>query len=283
MAIIATGGYGRGLLAPGSDIDLLFLLPYKQTPWGESVAEYLLYILWDLGFKVGHATRTVDQSIKLADADTTIRTSLIDMRLIDGDGQLYAYDANASPIARCHPDAGETTPVGEAVAHDESDHVVRQVRARRIPPDHGPHGIPYDQDRLRCHGHVVVSQRQGAGRIATRWWRYDVTCRAHVASERTRDRGGDGRRLGGVVRPGRKGGDVPEPAVGGREHDGRDRGCHQQLDKCEPALAAPSGPRTRRGSSDSDHAGAPNAVNRRCPTAGAVSADRVRLTVRAVP
>ncbi len=89
MAIIATGGYGRGLLAPGSDIDLLFLLPYKQTPWGESVAEYLLYILWDLGFKVGHATRTVDQSIKLSEADTTIRTSLLDMRLIHGDSPLY--------------------------------------------------------------------------------------------------------------------------------------------------------------------------------------------------
>jgi [protein-PII] uridylyltransferase len=89
MAIVATGGYGRGLLAPGSDVDLLFLLPYKQTPWGESVAEHLLYVLWDLGFKVGHATRTVEQSIKLALADTTIRTSLIDMRLIEGDGQLY--------------------------------------------------------------------------------------------------------------------------------------------------------------------------------------------------
>ena len=48
MAIIATGGYGRGLLAPFSDIDLLFLLPYKQTPWGESVIEYMLYLLWDL-------------------------------------------------------------------------------------------------------------------------------------------------------------------------------------------------------------------------------------------
>ena len=61
MAIIATGGYGRGLLAPYSDIDLLFLLPYKQTPWGESVVEFMLYLLWDLGLKVGHATRTVEQ------------------------------------------------------------------------------------------------------------------------------------------------------------------------------------------------------------------------------
>jgi [protein-PII] uridylyltransferase len=89
MAIIATGGYGRGLLAPGSDVDLLFLLPYKQTPWGESVAEYMLYVLWDLGFKVGHATRTIDQCLKLARADHTIRTALLDMRLIHGDQQLY--------------------------------------------------------------------------------------------------------------------------------------------------------------------------------------------------
>ena len=62
MAIVATGGYGRGLLAPYSDVDLLFVLPYKQTPWGESVVEYVLYMLWDLGLKVGHATRTVEQS-----------------------------------------------------------------------------------------------------------------------------------------------------------------------------------------------------------------------------
>ncbi len=89
MAIVATGGYGREMLAPGSDIDLLFLLPYKQTPWGESVAEYMLYVLWDLGFKVGHATRTVDQCIKLANADMTIQTALVDKWLIHGDGQLF--------------------------------------------------------------------------------------------------------------------------------------------------------------------------------------------------
>ncbi len=65
MAVVAQGGYGRGLLSPGSDIDLLFLLPYKQTAWGESVAEYMLYLLWDLGFKVGHATRTIAQCIRL--------------------------------------------------------------------------------------------------------------------------------------------------------------------------------------------------------------------------
>ena len=90
MAIVATGGYGREMLAPSSDIDLLFLLPYKQTPWGESVAEYMLYLLWDLGFKVGHATRTVDQCIKMSAADMTIRTALLDMWLVLGDAALFS-------------------------------------------------------------------------------------------------------------------------------------------------------------------------------------------------
>ncbi len=89
MAVIATGGYGRGLLAPFSDVDLLFLLPYKQTPWGESVVEHILYLLWDLGFKVGHATRTVEQSLKLARSDITIRTALLDARLVLGDEGLF--------------------------------------------------------------------------------------------------------------------------------------------------------------------------------------------------
>ena len=51
MAVVATGGYGRGLMAPESDIDLLFILPYKQTAWGEQVAEAILYCLWDIDRK----------------------------------------------------------------------------------------------------------------------------------------------------------------------------------------------------------------------------------------
>ncbi len=89
FSIVAIGGYGRGDLAPGSDIDLLFLLPYKQTPWGESVVEFMLYMLWDLGLKVGHATRTVEQCVKLSIEDITIRTSLLEMRYLWGDDSLY--------------------------------------------------------------------------------------------------------------------------------------------------------------------------------------------------
>jgi [protein-PII] uridylyltransferase len=89
MAIVATGGYGRGLLAPGSDIDLLFLLPYKQTAWGESIAETILYCLWDMGLKVGHASRSIDECIRQAKADMTVRTAMLEARFLVGDRKLF--------------------------------------------------------------------------------------------------------------------------------------------------------------------------------------------------
>jgi [protein-PII] uridylyltransferase len=89
LAIVAVGGYGRGELAPYSDIDLLFLLPYKQTPYTEQVVEYLLYLLWDLGLKVGHATRSVAECLRQAKADLTVRTGLIEARFLWGDQALF--------------------------------------------------------------------------------------------------------------------------------------------------------------------------------------------------
>ena len=89
LGLVAVGGYGRGELAPFSDVDLLFLLPYKQTPWGEQVVEFLLYMLWDMGLKVGHATRSVDECIRLARKDLTICTSLLESRYVWGDQALY--------------------------------------------------------------------------------------------------------------------------------------------------------------------------------------------------
>ncbi|HEY1259885.1 MAG TPA: [protein-PII] uridylyltransferase, partial [Stellaceae bacterium] len=89
LAIIAVGGYGRGELAPYSDIDLLFLLPYKQTPHTEQLIEYLLYVLWDLGLKIGQATRSVDECLRQAKSDLTIRTALLEARYLWGDEALY--------------------------------------------------------------------------------------------------------------------------------------------------------------------------------------------------
>src|SRR5882724_1097513 len=89
MAIVATGGYGRGILAPGSDIDLLFLLPYKRTAWSEQIAEAILYCLWDMGLKVGHATRSVNECIRQSKADMPIRTALLEARFLLGESKLF--------------------------------------------------------------------------------------------------------------------------------------------------------------------------------------------------
>jgi [protein-PII] uridylyltransferase len=88
LALMAVGGYGRGTLAPFSDIDLLFVRPYKQTAHTESVIEFMLYALWDLGFKVGHASRTIEECIKLSKEDYTIRTSILEARRLTGDESL---------------------------------------------------------------------------------------------------------------------------------------------------------------------------------------------------
>jgi [protein-PII] uridylyltransferase len=89
LAVVAIGGYGRRTMAPGSDVDILFLLPYKQTPLGEQIAEYMLYMLWDLQLKVGHATRNVDECIRLSRNDMTICTSILEARYLAGDRDLF--------------------------------------------------------------------------------------------------------------------------------------------------------------------------------------------------
>ncbi|WP_240607953.1 [protein-PII] uridylyltransferase [Pararhodobacter oceanensis] len=84
MAVVAVGGYGRAEMAPCSDIDLLFLTPYKVTGWVESVIESTLYILWDLKLKIGHSSRTIDDCLRLGREDYTIRTSLMEQRFLTG-------------------------------------------------------------------------------------------------------------------------------------------------------------------------------------------------------
>ncbi|HEY2132707.1 MAG TPA: [protein-PII] uridylyltransferase [Acetobacteraceae bacterium] len=90
LTIAATGGYGRGELAPFSDIDLLFLIGPEPTPQAMLLVEFMLYFLWDLGLKVGHASRTIADCLTEAAGDATIRTSLLDTRRIAGDSGLFA-------------------------------------------------------------------------------------------------------------------------------------------------------------------------------------------------
>ena len=84
LSLLAVGGYGRAEMAPYSDVDLLFLTPYKITAWAESAIESMLYIFWDLHLKVGHASRTVKDCIRLAREDYTIRTALLEHRFLVG-------------------------------------------------------------------------------------------------------------------------------------------------------------------------------------------------------
>ena len=88
LTVLAVGGYGRAEMAPHSDVDLLFLADPKLTPADEAQIEAALYILWDLKLKVGHASRTVRECLKLARDDFTIRTTLVEMRLVAGDAGL---------------------------------------------------------------------------------------------------------------------------------------------------------------------------------------------------
>jgi [protein-PII] uridylyltransferase len=89
LSIAATGGYGRGVLAPFSDIDLLFLTADDPTPETLQVVEYMLYFLWDLGLKVGHATRSIEDCLIEGAKDTTIRTALLDARYLTGNASLF--------------------------------------------------------------------------------------------------------------------------------------------------------------------------------------------------
>ncbi|MGO4739536.1 [protein-PII] uridylyltransferase [Bosea sp. 2KB_26] len=122
IAVVAVGGYGRGTLAPGSDVDLLFLFPHKQTAWGESVVEAMLYPLWDLKLKVGHSVRSVDDCIREARADMTIRTALLEARFLTGDRALFDEMAQ-----RFEAEVVE----GSAPAFTEAKLAEREARVRR--------------------------------------------------------------------------------------------------------------------------------------------------------
>ncbi|MBL6078054.1 [protein-PII] uridylyltransferase [Belnapia sp. T18] len=98
FALVATGGYGRGVLAPFSDIDLLFLTDGQAGPRAQRVVEFILYLLWDLGLKVGHATRSIRDCMEEAGRDATVLTALVDARFLVGERPVFerfgiAFDA----------------------------------------------------------------------------------------------------------------------------------------------------------------------------------------------
>jgi [protein-PII] uridylyltransferase len=122
IAVVAVGGYGRGTLAPGSDVDLLFLFPHKQTAWGESVVEAMLYPLWDLKLKVGHSVRSIEDCVREAKADMTVRTAMLEARFLSGDPALFAEMMKRF---------GAEVVEGTAPAFTEAKLAERETRVRR--------------------------------------------------------------------------------------------------------------------------------------------------------
>ena len=127
LAIAATGGYGRGVLAPFSDIDLLFLTGEDPAPETLRMVEYMLYFLWDLGLKVGHATRSIEDCLVEGAKDTTIRTALLDARFLTGDTKLFG-EFHRRFRAACK-EAG----AAEYIAAKQAERAVRHRRYGESP------------------------------------------------------------------------------------------------------------------------------------------------------
>ena len=89
LTVMAVGGYGRGEMAPHSDVDIAFITPVKSTPWCEQVIEAILYYLWDLALKVGQSSRSLDEMVKMCRDDLTIRTAMLEGRYVWGDQPLF--------------------------------------------------------------------------------------------------------------------------------------------------------------------------------------------------
>jgi [protein-PII] uridylyltransferase len=89
LALIAVGGYGRGLMFPYSDVDILVLLPAPPAGEGHRQIEEFVGTLWDIGMEVGHSTRTIEECVEQLKQDVSVQTNLLEARLLRGDAALF--------------------------------------------------------------------------------------------------------------------------------------------------------------------------------------------------
>ncbi|MFO7832245.1 MAG: [protein-PII] uridylyltransferase [Desulfuromonadaceae bacterium] len=88
-AILALGGYGRAEMNPYSDVDLMFYVPASERDNFGEMSERVLYLLWDLGYSVGHCLRTRRECLDMASADLSAYTAMLDARFVCGSDTLY--------------------------------------------------------------------------------------------------------------------------------------------------------------------------------------------------
>ncbi|WP_205479635.1 [protein-PII] uridylyltransferase [Sphingomonas arenae] len=129
VSLVALGGYGRGEMAPFSDVDLMFLTPHPRAPWCEQVIEATLYLLWDLKLKVGQAIRTVPELLSLARSDMTVRTAMLESRFLWGDQTLFE---EANGRFRSHVVAGTAAEFVTAKLAERDERHVKMGDTRYV-------------------------------------------------------------------------------------------------------------------------------------------------------
>lgn len=194
VALLAVGGYGRGELAPQSDLDLLLVhdvKPKKVSKDIEPIASALWYPLWDAGLKLGHAVRRIDEQLDLARTDLDSATALITARPLAGDDRL----------------AEEVVEQGGALWRKNSERFLGELRDRVRVREESAGDVAYRLEPDLKDGHG------GLRDVQSLWWAqeaglsliaedlvdldrcYDVLLRARVALHRSTDRPGDVLRL----------------------------------------------------------------------------------------
>jgi [protein-PII] uridylyltransferase len=199
LAAIAAGGYGRRELALGSDLDLLFLLPESSSSRAGAVAPAtrasigaVVACLWDLGFVLDHATRSVQECLELAKDNPTVLAGLIDRRHLWGcQGLFAALDAElaarfAGPDAGCWRDA-----VGSALSPTPR-HASRDVYALEDEPDvkRGPGGLRDLQRALWANACAPgrSTPLKPSRLVQAHRFLWQVRCHLHLLAGRAEDR-----------------------------------------------------------------------------------------------
>jgi [protein-PII] uridylyltransferase len=201
LTLIAVGGYGRGEMAPHSDVDLGFLTPGRQTAWAEQVIESMLYVLWDMGLKIGHSSRSLSEMVRQAKADITIRTALLEARFVCGDQALY--DEAAQRFATEVQAGSERQFIADKLAERDARHVKMGDSRYVVEPNvkEGKGGMR-DIHALFWIGKYVYNVQQAADLVAVGLftaeeyrqfhradnWLLAVRCHLHTITGRAEDR-----------------------------------------------------------------------------------------------
>lgn len=199
-AVVALGGYGRGELAPYSDLDILFLYPSHRALQTRRLVEQILRLLWDAGLTVGPSFRTITDCVAAAHADPHLQTALVSTRLLAGNGSIYdsllqvlekdrrkRAEAYVSAILRER--AARYAKFGSAVCLQEpnvkeSPGGIRDLHTA-LWVGHARYGCR-TLDELRDHEIISESERKTAQRAINFLWR--VRYAAHLSTRRKTER-----------------------------------------------------------------------------------------------